>query len=79
MKNGPRKLTRDEELSNLDVAYKKTVDDFVTMETTNQHARGIIGEEMNKISKNYIKVCISVRLHWGTENKGKGRNPRKFN
>ena len=49
--NGPRKLTRDEELSNLDVAYKKTVDDFVTMETTNQHARGIIGEEMNKISK----------------------------
>ena len=37
--------------SNLDVAYKKTVDDFVTMETTNQHARGIIGEEMNKISK----------------------------
>ena len=30
---------------------KKTVDDFVTMETTNQHARGIIGEEMNKISK----------------------------
>ena len=46
--NGPRKLTRDEELSNLDVAYKKTVDDFVTMETTNQHARGIIGEEMNK-------------------------------
>ena len=49
--NGPRKLTKDEELSNLDAAYKKTVDDFVTMETTNQHARGIIGEEMNKISK----------------------------
>ncbi len=23
----------------------------MTMETTNQHARGIIGEEMNKISK----------------------------
>ena len=46
--NGPRK-TKDEELSNLDAAYKKTVDDFVTMETTNQHARGI--KEMNKISK----------------------------
>ena len=29
--NGPRKLTKDEELSNLDAAYKKTVDDFVTM------------------------------------------------
>lgn len=27
------------------------MDDFVTMETTNQHARGIIGEEMNKIQK----------------------------
>ena len=49
--NGTHKLTKDEELSNLDAAYKKTVDDFVTMETTNQHARGIIGEEMNKISK----------------------------
>ena len=41
--NGTHKLTKDEELSNLDAAYKKTVDDFVTMETTNQHARGIIG------------------------------------
>ncbi|SFG69325.1 hypothetical protein SAMN04487761_13824 [Lachnospiraceae bacterium C7] len=49
--NGPRKLTRDEELSALDAAYKKTVDDFVTMEKTNQHAREIISEEMDKISK----------------------------
>ena len=48
---GTHKLTKDEELSNLDAAYKKTVDDFVTMETTNLHARGIIGEEMNKVSK----------------------------
>lgn len=49
--NGTRKLTRDEELSALDAAYKKTVDDFVTMEKTNQHAREIISEEMDKISK----------------------------
>lgn len=49
--NGTRKLTRDEELSTLDAAYKKTVDDFVTMEKTNQHAREIISEEMDKISK----------------------------
>lgn len=49
--SGTRKLTMDEELSTLDAAYKKTVDDFVTMEKTNQHAREIIGEEMDKISK----------------------------
>ena len=49
--NGTRKLTRDEELSALDAAYKKTVDDCVTMEKTNQHAREIISEEMDKISK----------------------------
>lgn len=49
--NGTRKLTKDEELSTLDAAYKKTVDDFVTMEKTNQHAREIISEEMDKISK----------------------------
>lgn len=45
------KLTKDEELDALDAAYKKTVDNFVTMEKTNQHAREIIGEEMEKISK----------------------------
>lgn len=49
--NGTHKLTRDEELSALDAAYKKTVDDFVTMKKTNQHAREIISEEMDKISK----------------------------
>lgn len=49
--SGTRKLTMDEELSTLDAAYKKTVNDFVTMEKTNQHAREIISEEMDKISK----------------------------
>lgn len=48
---GTHKLTKDEELDALDAAYKKTVDNFVTMEKTNQHAREIIGEEMEKISK----------------------------
>ena len=48
---GTHKLTKEEELGNLDAAYKKTVDDFVTRETTNQHAREIIGKEMDKISK----------------------------
>ena len=49
--DGPRKLTKDEELDALDAAYKKTVDSFVTMEKTNQHAREIIGKEAEKISK----------------------------
>lgn len=49
--SGMHKLTKDEELDALDAAYKKTVDNFVTMEKTNQHAREIIGEEMEKISK----------------------------
>ena len=49
--NGPRKLTKDEELDALDAAYKKTVDSFVTMEQTNQRARTIIGAEAEKIAK----------------------------
>ena len=49
--NGPRKLTKDEELDALDAAYKKTVDSFVTMEQTNQRAHTIIGEESEKIAK----------------------------
>lgn len=49
--DGTRKLTKDEELSSLDAAYRKTVDSFVEMERTNQHAREIIGKEAEKISK----------------------------
>ena len=49
--DGPRKLTREEKLDALDAAYKKTVDNFVTMEKTNQHAREIISEEAEKISR----------------------------
>lgn len=49
--NGTHKLTKDEEINALDAAYMKTVDDFVEMEKTNQHAREIISEEMEKISK----------------------------
>ena len=69
--NGPRKLTKDEELSNLDAAYKKTVDDFVTMETTNQHARGIIGEEMNKISKITARSTLASTYIEEQKNRGK--------
>lgn len=50
--NGTRKLTKEEELSALDKAYQKTVDDFVTLAKTNEHARGILkeyGEQVLKI------------------------------
>ena len=69
--NGTHKLTKDEELSNLDAAYKKTVDDFVTMETTNQHARGIIGEEMNKISKITTRSTLASAYIEEQKNRGK--------
>ena len=76
--NGPRKLTRDEELSNLDVAYKKTVDDFVTMETINQHARGIIGEEMNKISKITSRSALASDYIGEQKTKGKDEIPENL-
>lgn len=69
--NGTHKLTKDEDLSNLDAAYKKTVDDFVTMETTNQHARGIIGEEMNKISKITTRSTLASAYIEEQKNRGK--------
>ena len=69
--NGTHKLTKDEELSNLDAAYKKTVGDFVTMETTNQHARGIIGEEMNKISKITTRSTLASAYIEEQKNRGK--------
>ena len=69
--NGTHKLTKDEKLSNLDAAYKKTVDDFVTMETTNQHARGIIGEEMNKISKITTRSTLASAYIEEQKNRGK--------
>lgn len=69
--NGTHKLTKDEELSNLDAAYKKTVDDFVTMETTNQHARGIIGEEMNKISKITTRSTLASAYIENQKTRGK--------
>lgn len=47
---GTHKLTRDEELCNLDASYKATLDEFTTREQTNAHAREIIGREINKIA-----------------------------
>jgi len=76
--NGTHKLTKDEELSNLDAAYKKTVDDFVTMETTNQHARGIIGEEMNKISKITTRSTLASAYIEEQKTRGKDEIPENL-
>ena len=70
--------TSHEELSNLDVAYKKRVDDFVTMETTNQHARGIIGEEMNKISKITSRSALASDYIGEQKTKGKDEIPENL-
>ena len=70
--------TKDEELSNLDAAYKKTVDDFVTMETTNQHARGIIGEEMNKISKITTRSTLASAYIEEQKTRGKDEIPENL-
>lgn len=70
--SGTHKLTKDDELGALDAAYKKTVDNFVTMEKTNQHAREIIGEEMKKISKitsrsTLAATCLEEQKSRGTD------------
>lgn len=49
--NGTRKLTKEEELSALDMAYQKTVDDFATLAKTNEKARGILKEYGEQVSK----------------------------
>lgn len=69
--NGPRKLTREEELDALDAAYKKTVDNFVTMEKTNQHAREIISEEAEKISR-ISKRTTTLAADFLKEQKARG-------
>ena len=70
--DGPRKLTKDEELDVLDAAFKKTVDSFVTMEQTNQHARTIIGEEVEKIAK--ISRRETMAADFLKEQKARGTN-----
>lgn len=77
--NGTHRLTKDEELSALDVAYTKTVDDFVTMEKTNQHAREIIGEEMEKISKISSKTTLATDFLKEQQAKGTDRTPENLN
>lgn len=76
--NGTHKITRDEELSALDAAYKKTVDDFVTMEKTNQHAREIISEEMDKISKITSRSTLAATYIEEQKTRGEDEIPKNL-
>ena len=76
--NGTHKLTRDEELSALDAAYKKTVDNFVTMERTNQHAREIISEEMNKIAKLTSRSALAATYIEEQKTRGEDEIPENL-
>ena len=76
--NGTHKLTRDEELSALDAAYKKTVDDFVTREKTNQHAREIISEEMDKISKITSRSTLAATYIEEQKTRGEDEIPKNL-
>lgn len=82
--SGTHKLTKDEELDALDAAYKKTVDNFVTMEKTNQHAREIIGEEMEKISKITSRSALTAtyleeQKSRGTDEISENLNEKMYN
>lgn len=77
--DGPRKLTKDEELDALDAAYKKTVDSFVTMEQTNQRARTIIGEEAEKIAKISRKETRAAEFLKEQKARGTDKIPENLN
>ena len=47
---GMHRLTKEEELKALEEAYKREVDDFVTMEKANEQAYAIVSQEMIKIA-----------------------------
>ena len=45
---GIHRLTKEEELKELNESYKRAVDDFVTMEKANEQAYAIVTEAMKK-------------------------------
>ncbi len=77
--DGPRKLTKEEELDALDAAYRKTVDSFVKMEQTNQHARGIIAEEAEKISKISRRTTSATNFLKEQKARGTDKVPENLN
>jgi hypothetical protein len=76
---GTHKLTKDEELSALDSAYKKTVDSFVTRENTAKHALEIIAKDMEKISKISSKPTMAADYLEKQKARGKNKIPENLN
>ncbi len=77
--DGHRKLTKEEDLDALDAAYKKTVDSFVTMEQTNQHAREIISKEAEKIAKISRRKTSAEDFLKEQKARGTDKVPEKLN
>ena len=57
---GIHRLTKEEELKALDEAYKREVDDFVTMEKANEQAYAIVSQEMIKIASVSARSGVAV-------------------
>ncbi len=77
--DGPHKLTKEEELDALDAAYRKTVDRFVEMERTNQHARTIINKEAEKIVKISRRATRAENYLKEQEARGTDKVPENLN
>ena len=57
---GMHRLTEEEELKALEEAYKREVDDFVTMEKANEQAYAIVSQEMIKIASVSARSGVAV-------------------
>lgn len=79
--SGHHKLTKEEELSALDAAYIKTVEDFIIMEKNNKHAREIIREAMEKSSQISSRATdfLEEQKARGTDMIPKNLNEKMYN
>ena len=57
---GMHRLTKEEELKALEEAYKREVDDFVTMEKANEQAYAIVSQEMINIASVSARSGVAV-------------------
>lgn len=58
---GIHRLTKEEELKELNESYRRAVDDFVTMEKANEQAYAIVSQEMVKIASISAKSGAAER------------------
>jgi hypothetical protein len=76
---GMHRLTMEEELKELSEAYKRTVDDFVTMEKANEQAYAIVSQEMVKIASISAKSGAAVRDAEGSKAMERYKVPENLN